>query len=136
MPFLDELAAKLVADGVGVIGTSIFLSSKAEIPAGAGPYISIIETGGMTARRNHNNKGYTQRPSAQITTRASTYPAARSKAFAAYTSLCGDRGLFNTTLSGVFYLSIIPIQHLIDIGLDEAARPRVAFNIDVEKHPS
>jgi len=135
MPFLDEIAARIVAQGAGVLGTDLFLSSKAQIPTGAGPYTTIIEYGGTTSRRTQNNKS-TQRPSAQIVVRASTYPVARARAALVYKALGGDEGLHEIVLSGTRYLSIIPIQQLFDMSLDELSRARVAYNIDVEKDPS
>ncbi|MCR4301792.1 MAG: minor capsid protein [Sulfuricaulis sp.] len=141
MPFLDEVAAKLVADGVGALGTSIFMSTKAVIPTGAGPYLTLVETGGAgpggfrgTGGRTQNVAGVaTQHPGAQVACRASSYPAARAMAKAAYLSL---DGIWNTTLSGTFYLSLTARQEPTDLGLDEAGRAMVVFNIDAEKEPS
>lgn len=135
MPFLDEIAAKLVSAGVGAIGTVIFLSSKAVIPTGAGPYLVIIETGGTGAMRTHNETAV-ERPTAQLSARATDYQTARAKLKAAYDALGGPNGLHNVTLSGVFYLSITPRQQITDIGLDGAGRAMVAYNIDAEKQPS
>lgn len=135
MPFLDEIAAKLVSAGVGTIGTNILLSSKAVIPTGAGPYLSLIETGGSGSVRTQNNTAI-ERPTAQISARASSYPVARTMLKTAYDALGGANGLHNVTLSGVFYLSIVPRQQIIDIGLDDPGRAMVAFNIDAEKQPS
>jgi hypothetical protein len=129
--FLDEIAARLVAQGVGVIGTSIFLGSKAVIPVGDGPYISLIETGGSGPTRIHNTAGAnTQRPTAQIVVRAKSYLTARTKSKAAYQAL---DGIFNTSLTGVLYHSITARQEPTDIGLDSLERPMVVFNIDAEK---
>lgn len=133
--FLDEIAARLVAQGVGVIGSSIFLGSKAVIPAGDGPYISLTESGGSGPTRIHNKAGAnTQRPTAQIAVRARSYLVARSKAKEAYLAL---DGVWNTALSGgVFYQKITARQEPTDIGLDDEKRPMIAFNIDAEKAPS
>ena len=135
MPFLDEIAAKLVAKGVGVSGTSIFVSSKAVIPTGNGPYLVLIETGGSGPARTQNDTA-TQRPTAQISVRAVAYPTARTMLKAAYDALGGANGLWNVMLSGTMYLSITARQEPTDIGLDGAGRPMVAFNIAVEKQPS
>lgn len=130
MAFLDEIAARLVAQSVGVIGTSIFLSTKTAIPPGNGPFITIVETPGYGAHRTHNGDRI-QRPSAQIVVRANTYPIARTRARLAYLAL---DGVFNTLLSGVFYHRIVATQEPFDLGLEEGtARARVAFNIDAEK---
>src|SRR5215471_9418153 len=97
MPFLDELAAQIHAQGAGTLGTDLFLSTKSQIPTGPGPYTSIVEYGGMTSRRTQNNKA-TQRPSAQIVVRAASYQTARTRAKAVYDALGGDNGLSNIRL--------------------------------------
>jgi len=136
LPFLDEIAARLQSQGVGTLNTSIFLSSAAKIPAGTGPYLSIKETGGTRSAKTQNNTG-TQKPSAQLLARAQAYPIARAMLKAAYEALGGVNGLYNTTLSGTFYVSITARQEPTDLGgLDDAGRVMVAFNIDVEKYPS
>jgi hypothetical protein len=121
MPFLDEIADRIVSQGAGVIGQNLFLSTKASIPSGSGPYTTLIESGGTTSRRTHNGTA-TQRPSAQ--------------AVLVYEALGGDNGLHNTVLMGTFYQYIVPIQQINDLGLDELARPRLVFNINAEKVPS
>lgn len=133
MSFLDDIAAKLVADGIGVIGTTLFTSSKAVIPIGDGPYITLMETGGVAPTRVQNRtSAATVRPSVQVVARAKSYQVARAKAKAAYDSL---DGLFNTTLNGTWYVKITARQEPTDTGLDEAGRPRVTFNLDAEKAP-
>jgi len=132
--FLDEIAAKLVSDGVGVLGTSIFKSSAAIIPTGNGPYLTVSETGGMAPSRKQNQTtAATQRPTAQILVRAATYASARAMSKAAYNSL---DGVTNTVLSGVFYLSIRARQEPTDMGADGSGRFQLVFNIEAEKAPS
>lgn len=132
--FLDEIAARLVAQGVGTVGANIFLGSKAVIPVGAGPYLTLTETGGSAPTRVHNITGaMTQRPTAQVAVRAQSYFVARTMAKAAYLAL---DGIFNTTLSGVFYQSITARQEPTDLGLDALERPMVVFNIACEKASS
>lgn len=134
MPFLDEIAERLVSAGVGVRSKTIFLGSHAKIPDGDGPFISLIETGGMAPTRIHNvATAHTQRPTAQIMVRASKYNVARAKAKAAYDAL---DGIFNTTLSGTFYQKIVARQEPTDVGLDAKDRPMVVFNIEAEKQSS
>jgi len=134
VPFLDEIADRIVSQGAGILGQDLFLSSRASIPSGNGPITSIIETGGTTSRRTQTSA--TQRPSAQIMVRASTYPVARTRAVLVYDALGGDNGLHNTVLMGTFYQYIVPVQQVTDLGLDELSRVRVVFNINVEKDPS
>jgi hypothetical protein len=135
MPFLDEIANKLVSASVGVLGTNIFLGSGAVIPAGDGPFMTITETGGSAPTRVHNvAAAHTQRPTAQIAVRAKSYATARAMAKLAYSAL---DGVFNTTLSGTFYQKITARQEPTDIGLEEGtARRMIVFNIEAEKQPS
>ena len=135
MPFLDEIAARLVTQGVGTLGTNIFASSKAVIPVGNGPYLTLIETGGSGSAKTQNDTA-TERPTAQLSCRASTVSAARTMLKAAYDALGGANGLYNATLSGTMYLSITARPNITDIGFDSAGRAFLTFNIDVEKAPS
>lgn len=128
--FLDDIATHLVQHGVGTVGSDIFLGSKAVIPEGDGPYLSLIETGGSAPTRIHNKKSAnTQRPTAQVAVRAKSYLVARTMAASAYVAL---DGVYNTALSGAFYLSITARQEPTDIGLDALKRPMIVFNIDAE----
>lgn len=132
--FLDDVVSRLVAAGIGTFGTNIFSGSKSVVPTGNGPYATLTETGGTGPTRIQNqSNAATQRPSAQILWRASTYKAARDKASASYVAL---DGIFNTTINGTKYVSITARQEPTDIGLDDTARPMIAFNIDAERIPS
>lgn len=135
MPFIDEIEAKLVAASVGVHGSSIFLGSKAVIPTGDGPYMTLVETGGIAPTRIHNIPGAsTQRPTAQIVVRAKAANVARAMAKAAYLALDGT---FNTVIAGTFYQSITARQEPRDLGPEEGTgRAMYAFNIEAQKQPS
>ena len=91
--FPEELLALLVAAGVGTFGTDIFVGARADIPDGAGPYLSILPRGGTTPLRTHNEIGPPayQRPSAQLVARAKSSVQARARADAAYEALVGIR---------------------------------------------
>lgn len=131
---LDEIAAYLVANGLGTVGSSIFLGSRAKIPVGVGPYISLTETGGTSPTRVHNLRtANTQRPTVQVLVRAQSYLIARTKAKAAYDVL---DGVYETTLTGVRYHSITARQEPTDIGLDDQERAMISFNVEIEKQPS
>lgn len=97
--FLLELVEILVGAGVGVYGTDIFISSKAVIPSGAGPYLLVNATGGVTGLRTQNDvsgPSY-ERPSAQVTVRAASAAAAEAMCRAAYAALVGVRNRTITT---------------------------------------
>jgi hypothetical protein len=142
MSVLDDLAAQLVAQGVGVLGSTIFISSAAIIPVGMGPYITLSETGGVAPTRVQNvSTPNTQRPTVQVLVRAGriagvqeAYPAARAKSWAVYQAL---DGLFNVLLGTTWYLKVAARQEPTDMGFDATGvRVQVVFNLDVEKSPS
>ena len=134
MSFIDEIAAQLVAQNVGVLGANIFLGSASPIPTGVGPYLTVNETGGIAPTRTQNQAAAsTQRPTAQILVRGTSYPVTRAKALAAYLAL---DGVFNTTLSGTKYLRMTARQEPTDMGLDANGRVQLVFNIEAEKQPS
>jgi hypothetical protein len=90
--FLQELVAILVDAGVGVEDVSIFLTTKAVIPTGKGPYLSIRPTGGTGPLGTHNGGAAAyRRPGAQLVARASTWQAAEAMAHAAYSALVAIR---------------------------------------------
>lgn len=131
--FDDDLVVLYVAAGVGVAGTTIFKSSKAAIPDGDGPYLSLTPTGGAGPKRTHNavaTPAY-QRPSAQIVCRAKTWTAARAMARAAYSASF----VTNATVNGTWYVEVEPTQEPFDLGLDAKERACVAFNVHATKRP-
>ncbi len=135
MPVLDEVAARLIGEGVGLLDQQIFLTSSAKLLRGDGPFLNVSETGGTTPARTQNNTA-TQRPTLQLKARGASVIAARSMLKAAYDALGGANGLYNTVLSGTFYLSITARQEPTDTGQDEAGRPTYSFNVEIEKQPS
>jgi hypothetical protein len=141
MAFLDEIKDRLVAQSVGVFGTTIGLGSKAPVPPNLGQtggpafFLVVRETGGTGSSKTQNNTA-TQRPTAQLVARAPSYTAARTAIVAAYNALGGANGLYNVLLTNVMYLSVVARQEPTDIGLDERGMPMLAFNIEAEKAPS
>lgn len=133
--FIEEIANRLVSQGVGIVGTNIFLGTQAQIPTGNGPYISLIETGGTGGARTQNDTAL-ERPTLNILTRGKIPSAVRAMSRAAYAALGGPGGLFNLSLGGTFYLSIIVRQEPTDIGADDVGRGMFSFNIDAEKQRS
>lgn len=132
--FIEEIANRLINQNVGLTASSIFFGSKAPLPAGDGPYITLTETGGTGAARMHNSS--TERPTLQIYTRAKSAKTARAVARAAYDALGGPDGLYNLTLDGVTYVKIVARQEPTDVGADDIGRVCYSFNIDAEKQRS
>ena len=126
--FLGELALRLESDGVGLLNTSIFLSARAKLPPGGGPFLTLIETGGVGPLFTHNEIGSAKlRPGAQVVVRGGSYVATRLMADQAYASL---DGVFNTLIGTSWYQSLTARQEPTDIGLDDFGRVRVSFNLD------
>ncbi len=96
--FLEEIIGILVAAGVGTHGGAsgdIFGTSKSNIPEGDGPFLALIETGGITPERTHNDispPAY-QRPGMQLVARAKNTGAARAMARSAYDAVVGIRNV-------------------------------------------
>jgi hypothetical protein len=86
--FVEELAKVLATAGVGTYNVNIFGTSKAAIPTGDGPYLSIIPTGGPGPVRIHNQPAPAYpRPTAMIVVRGTVNSQARAMAFAAYDAI-------------------------------------------------
>lgn len=90
--FEYEIAKLLVDAGLATaVNTDIFIGSKAKVPPSSTvPLITIIATGGFGRDQTHNNTNY-ERPSCQVTVRASTPVAARDRALAIWRELDGAR---------------------------------------------
>lgn len=135
MPFDDEILAYLEAQGVGVANTSIFVGPNASIPTEAdGPFMSLIETGGMAPLNVHTRLTGYQRPSMQLLVRGADPTAVRVMLKLAYDALLLVR---NTVLSGTEYLRITADQEPFSLTPEGGTgRARMAFNIRALKQPS
>jgi len=139
----NDIIARLVAQGVGESGVSLFASSKSTIPTGTGPYLHVKETGGTGPEFIHNTAmPATYRPAIQIVARAGddsdrviagAYDAAEDMARKAYDALVT---VGNEVIGSTFYLSLTPMQEPFDLGLDSNGRAQVAFNVMAVRRPS
>jgi hypothetical protein len=143
MGFADELLYIMSGDGVGIPRVNMFRSSGKVLPTGAGPFLSVIDTGGSGADNTQNSviRPAYELPTAQIVVRADTYAVAYAMARAAMISVQKIRnqyigsGIFGPT--GTWYRKIKPLQsEPADGGLDPSGRPRSAFNVLGDKRPS
>lgn len=126
-----------IKDVVTVISSAgtVYESSKAQIPTGPGPYLSVQTYGGRAPEyiQNQMAPAY-QKPSIQVTARATDPDVAEAKAREAYNLIAVIR---NTVVSGgARYLSLKPQQEPFDGGLDSAGRAKFVFNVMAEKVPS
>ncbi len=129
---LSEIALYLELHGLAVRGQSVWAG---EIPIDAPGQLAIglYETGGGPPQFVHNqNQRRVENAGVQVIVRAADYEIGREKAEAIVRSLTfRDR-----ILSGVRYLSMLPVQSPIDIGRDGNERHRLSVNFDVRKEPS
>jgi len=128
---LSEIALYLEIQGLAVRGQSVWAG---EIPVDAPPTaIALYETGGGPPQFVHNqNQRRVENAGVQVIVRAPDYEVGREKAEAIVRALTfRDR-----ILSGVRYLSMVPVQSPIDIGRDGNERHRLSVNFDVMKEPS
>jgi hypothetical protein len=126
---LDEIGAFLEAEGVGIIGQTLFLGSMPQDEPGTGSQdavMAVIEIPGQTRVAMHDLAKY-ERPYLQIATRGAPYgyPAARLKAQEAWDAL---DGVANTALSGATYLLIEALQSPYFLRTDDLNRPYLIFN--------
>jgi hypothetical protein len=142
MGFTAELHWIMSGDSVGIPRVNMFGSSAKVLPTGAGPFLSVIETGGTTPENTQNSvivPAY-QMPGAQIVVRADSSPVAEAMARAAYNSLVKTRnqlvGSGAVSATGTWYRKIRPLQEPFDLGLDSQGRERWAFNVLGDKRPS
>lgn len=135
MAFPDEIANRLVAQGVGVINTNIFKGARAVMPTGPGPYLTIIEYGGPPPTRIQDDvlPNYDE-PNFQLLVRGSDYQAVRIMLMAGRDALVS---VVNLQLSGVFYLWIKVKQSVpIDLAADSANRTQLELNFSAFKEHS
>ena len=132
--FAEDLIYLFERGNIGVYGRTLFKGSKARIPAGPGPFTSVIETGGSKAEGTHNDgpQAYIH-PSAQLVFRAEEYDVARAKARDAYSLLSG---VMNQFVNGTWWRDVTIVQEPFDLQEDEVGRARVVFNIDVTMRQS
>ena len=89
--FLEEAAQVLLDAAVGTLNDDVFVGSRPTMPTGNGPYLSLLETGGLPPAHTQSQvspPAY-QRPSAQVVVRGRSYQAARAMAREAYNAFCG-----------------------------------------------
>jgi len=125
---LDEIAARLIGQAVGVTGTTAsWVVYKGWEPETPDQVFSLFETGGL-ANQSHDGD-LLDVPTFQIRVRgASTstgYPAARTKIAAARTAL---EGMTAGTFSGRYYCSVVANSEPLSLGHDASHRPRLVVN--------
>jgi hypothetical protein len=91
----EEIVKVLNDAGLATLGTDTFVGPEAVLPTGAGPYLTILDSGGLAPVDTHDGQEY-ERLSVQIIIRADKYRNARTRALAVWRALDGVR---NTTVA-------------------------------------
>jgi hypothetical protein len=128
---IDAVATRLVSEGVGTKGVTIFAGGDVYLPSAGSPaLLSLTETGGAPPDRVHNAKAI-RHPTAQVVARAGKYPDAAALIDRAYNALGGDEDnrVVNLTIEGIFFLDIHPTSEVLQLPVDAQGRVRLAFNI-------
>lgn len=86
----ESIVGILSSAGLATLGTDTFIGPGVAIPAGVGPYVSLIDMGGLDPMEAHSGEKY-ERLTFQIVVRATSYVAARSRALLIWDALDGVR---------------------------------------------
>ena len=129
-----ELVTYLISKGVGtVLGTDIFVGS---LPATPDACVCLYEAGGLASEHGFSVDGVDKEtPTVQILCRgvAHDWSTPRALAETAYRALAEIQA---TTLSGVFYEMVTPIQPPFKLKQDENDRFHIVFHVRARKNPS
>lgn len=133
MSVLNEIAAHLVAQGLGVLGTDLFIGKLPNDPDACGV---VYETGGLAPEMGFGAAGVKhETPAIQVVFRGAPgdYAGPRAKAESAYRALAAVEA---QALSGTFFHFVHPQQSPFLLNRDQAERVLLAFNALCEKEPS
>lgn len=125
MALLDEIASRLVAQAVGVAGsTANWVVKKNWVAPSPDRIIVVTETGGFP--NDGHESALIDRPTFQVRVRGPKGGAstARTKIAAARTAL----EIGNSTLSGRRYVHIVAQSEPTFLGMDENQRPEYVVN--------
>lgn len=127
MALLDSLGTFLQTEGVGTLGTDIFLGLMPDTPDACVVMYEYAGTGPAQFFGDDDPTPY-ESTSVQVQVRGATYAAARTKARAAYTAL---QKVANETLTGIPFLRVDPLQSPFFMARDENRRVLFASNYRV-----
>ena len=88
--FEEEIVKVLSDAGLATSGVDTFIGPAAVVPDGDGPFLTVLDTGGVGPDETHDGAVY-ERLSVQIVVRAQKYRDARTRALACWRALDGVR---------------------------------------------
>ena len=125
---LESLGDHLVTQGLGTLGTNLFLG---KMPATPDYCVTIYEYEGMAPLENMGSTPYSiDMPRIQVVVRGARddYPTARDGLQAIRVVLAS---ITDTTISGTRVLRVMSLGSILPLGLDDKDRPRLAANFQV-----
>lgn len=125
MALLDEIAARLIGQSVGVQGSTASWSVyKGYEPPSPAAVITLFETGGLPNQAHEGN--LLDLPTFQVRVRGTTggYAAARTKIGDARVALEGMTGTF----SNRYYCQVTAQSEPMSLGEDQSHRPVLVMN--------
>lgn len=128
---LDELGAYMQTQGIGTLGTDLFIGQMPDSPDAA---VTLYEYGGIAPTHAlGGGAARFERPRVQVVARATTYTAARSKIESVYKLLDQVAGVI---MSSVRYLRIEAVQAPMFLERDANSRVVMVCNFQVHKELS
>jgi len=130
---LDDIAAFLEAEGVGVVGTDIFKAIHPDTAPETS--MTIYEYAGRPPmdQFGEDDVPSIERPGLQVIARSPNYQDARNFLQDAYNALCK---IANEVLGTTLYERVQPVQSPFPMGRDANSRALVTVNFSVWKDPS
>jgi len=123
MSVINDIAIYLQANGIGTIGTDIFLGYQPESPNNS---ITLYETGGYAL----DLAGFLRYPTLQIMVRNTSYSAARTKIDSIIALM---HRTVNTTINSTRYCSIYTTSDATSLGKDDQNRSLLSVNFELTR---
>lgn len=121
MTLIEEIATLLQTNGIGTIGTDLYVSY---LPADKCPAIAVIDTGGMVPDIDLPTK----EPTFQVFIRSTSYDAGKAQLDAIRALLHQSR---NKTLTTTYYYYLYALAEGGHIGVNEAGQDEFSINFKI-----
>lgn len=121
---IDAYLARLESAGCGIGGTTIFVGADVNLPDGPGPFLTLIETGGIASVGTHQEPTAIRQPYVQATARGDLYDATAALADRTFDAL----NVSNLQIGDLFFLWIRPVQNPFQLPNDANGRVRLVTN--------
>lgn len=133
---LDELGAYLQAEGLGTLGTTLFLGGlPVDAPGASTPdaIAALVETPGFPAVYVHDEVPPSRESNVvQILVRGAPYDYATARTWAQQIWMALG-SIRNQALSGTFYLTVQPLNPVFKLRDDDYSRPILTAQVRIDK---